>query len=232
MVQRRKLIRGSALMAAMMTTPGLLAEELVRTAGMTEGPFYPDKLPLDTDNDLLLINDSITPGVGQITHLSGKILSPLGRPIRNAFVEIWQCDNNGAYLHAGSGNADKRDSNFQGYGRFLTDSKGNYYFRTIKPVPYPGRTPHIHIAVSLNGHRVFTSQILIKGSPFNQKDGIWRNIKDPAARDSVLAAFNPIKDSPLNELEAEFNVVLGQTAEEHQDGKIRGGIGKRQWRRR
>ena len=232
MVQRRKLIRGSALMAAMMTTPGLFAEELVRTAGMTEGPFYPDKLPLDTDNDLLLINDSITPGVGQITHLSGKILSPLGRPIRNAFVEIWQCDNNGAYLHAGSGNADKRDSNFQGYGRFLTDSKGNYYFRTIKHVPYPGRTPHIHIAVSLNGHRVFTSQILIKGSPFNQKDGIWRNIKDPAARDSVLAAFNPIKDSPLNELEAEFNVVLGQTAEEHQDGKIRGGIGKRQWRRR
>ena len=232
MVQRRKLIRGSALMAAMMTTPGLFAEELVRTAGMTEGPFYPDKLPLDTDNDLLLINDSITPGVGQITHLSGKILSPLGRPIRNAFVEIWQCDNNGAYLHAGSGNADKRDSNFQGYGRFLTDSKGNYYFRTIKPVPYPGRTPHIHIAVSLNGHRVFTSQILIKGSPFNQKAGIWRNIKDPASRDSVLAAFNPIKDSPLNELEAEFNVVLGQTAEEHQDGKIRGGIGKRQWRRR
>ena len=135
-------------------------------------------------------------------------------------------------MHAGSGNADKRDSNFQGYGRFLTDSKGNYYFRTIKPVPYPGRTPHIHIAVSLNGHRVFTSQILIKGSPLNQKDGIWRNIKDPAARDSVLAAFNPIKDSPLNELEAEFNVVLGQTAEEHQDGKIRGGIGKRQWRRR
>ena len=109
MVQRRKLIRGSALMAAMMTTPGLFAEELVRTAGMTEGPFYPDKLPLDTDNDLLLINDSITPGVGQITHLSGKILSPLGRPIRNAFVEIWQCDNNGAYLHAGSGNADKRE---------------------------------------------------------------------------------------------------------------------------
>ena len=86
MVQRRKLIRGSALMAAMMTTPGLFAEELVRTAGMTEGPFYPVGCPY-TDNDLLLINDSITPGVGQITHLSGKILSPLGRPIRNAFVK-------------------------------------------------------------------------------------------------------------------------------------------------
>lgn len=232
MINRRKLIHGSAFVAAAMTTPGLYAEELVRTAQMTEGPFYPNKLPLDTDNDLLIINDSITPGVGQITHLSGKILCPLGRPIRNAFVEIWQCDNNGAYLHTQSGNAENRDSNFQGYGRFLTDSKGNYYFRTIKPVPYPGRTPHIHIAVSLNGHRVFTSQILIKGSPLNQRDGIWRNIKDPKAQASVLAAFNPIKGSPLKELEAEFNVVLGQTAEEHQDGKIRGGIGRPQWRRR
>jgi len=232
MIDRRQLIHGSAFMTAMMTTPGLFAEELVRTAGMTEGPFYPDKLPLDTDNDLLLINDSITPGVGQITHLSGKILCPLGRPIRNAFVEIWQCDNNGAYSHTQSDNAAKRDANFQGYGRFLTDSKGNYYFRTIKPVPYPGRTPHIHIAVSLNGHRVFTSQILIKDSPLNQRDGPWRNIKDVSARNSVLAAFNPIQGSPLNELEAEFNVVLGQTAEEYQDGKIRGGIGKPQWGRR
>ena len=101
-----------------------------------------------------------------------------------------------------------------------------------KRQPYPGRTPHIHIAVSLNGHRVFTSQILVKGSPLNQQDGIWRNIKDPKAQASVLAAFNPIKGSPLKELEAEFDVVLGQTAEEYQDGKIRGGIGKAQWKRR
>ncbi|MEC9095959.1 MAG: intradiol ring-cleavage dioxygenase, partial [Planctomycetota bacterium] len=90
----------------------------------------------------------------------------------------------------------------------------------------------IHIAVSLNGHRVFTSQILIKDSPLNQRDGVWRNLKDDDARNSLLAAFNPVKDSPLKELQAEFNVVLGQTAEEHQDGKIRGGIGKRQWQRR
>ena len=99
-------------------------------------------------------------------------------------------------------------------------------------MPYPGRTPHIHIAVSLNGHRVFTSQILIKGSPLNQRDGVWRNLKDDKARNSLVAAFNPIKGSPLKELEAEFDVGLGQTAEEHQNGKIRGGIGKRQWRSR
>src|SRR5262249_54776532 len=124
-------------------TPGVFAQKLIQTPRQTEGPFYPNKMPLDTDNDLLIINDAITPAVGTITHLSGRILDNHGQPIRSALVEIWQCDNNGAYLHTGTGNADKRDTNFQGFGRFMTGSTGEYFFRTIKPVPYPGRTPHI-----------------------------------------------------------------------------------------
>src|SRR5437763_1195209 len=78
---------------------GAFAEELARTPRMTEGPFYPDKLPLDTDNDLLLSNDSITPAVGEVAHLGGKVLDTSGNPIRNAVVEIWQCDANSVYLH-------------------------------------------------------------------------------------------------------------------------------------
>src|SRR5437763_10264216 len=111
-----------ALGAAAWTTPGLFAQELVRTPAQTEGPFYPDRLPLDTDNDLLIINNSITPAVGEITHVSGRILSASGSPLRNALVEIWQVDNRGAYLHSGSDNARRRDPNFQGFGRFLTGS--------------------------------------------------------------------------------------------------------------
>jgi hypothetical protein len=117
-----------------------------------KGPFYPDHLPLDTDNDLIVINDSITPAVGEITHLSGRILDSHGEPLRNMLVEIWQVDNNGAYLHSGTTNKDKRDKNFQGFGRFFTGSTGEYYFRTVKPVPYPGRTPHIHFMVKAKGH--------------------------------------------------------------------------------
>ena len=100
-----------ALGAAFFTTPGLFAQELTRTPAQTEGPFYPDKLPLDTDNDLLVINDAITPAVGKITHLTGKVLDMKGNPIRNAVVEIWQCDAAGAYLHSGSDNGGKRDRN-------------------------------------------------------------------------------------------------------------------------
>ena len=107
----------------------------------------PEQDALDTDNDLLIVNDAITPAVGAVTYLSGRILDSRGEPIRSAFVEIWQCDNNGAYIHTNSVNRDKRDANFQGFGRFMAGSTGEYLFRTIKPVPYPGRTPHIHFVV-------------------------------------------------------------------------------------
>ena len=111
------------------------------------GAVLPDKLPLDTDNDLLIINDALTPAVGEMTHLSGKILDPKGDPIRNAVVEIWQCDRDGTYLTAPREKA-KYDTNFQGFGRFLTGSTGDYYFRTIKPVPYTGRpAAHIHFKI-------------------------------------------------------------------------------------
>ena len=152
---RRKVLTAGALGVAAFTTPGVFAE-LLQTPRMAEGPFYPDKLPLDTDNDLIQITDDTTPAVGQITHLGGRILDSRGEPVRNALIEIWQCDSNGAYLHSRSANRNNRDSHFQGYGRFLTSSSGEYYFRTIKPVAYPGRTPHVHVKVSIKDKAVLT----------------------------------------------------------------------------
>jgi protocatechuate 3,4-dioxygenase, beta subunit len=201
----------AALTASHFFTPGAFAQELVRTPSQTEGPFYPDHLPLDTDNDLIVINDGITPAVGEITHLWGRILDSHGEPLRNMLVEIWQVDNHGAYLHSDTSNKDKRDKNFQGFGRFLTGLTGEYYFRTVKPVPYPGRTPHIHFALKARGMEKFTTQCYVKGHAGNQKDGIWRNIKDPKARDSVTVDFAPVKNSKIGELTAKFDIVLGFT---------------------
>src|SRR5436305_13654108 len=92
---RRTFLGGLAAGSAALFVPGAFAEELLRTPAQTEGPFYPDHLPLDTDNDLIIVNDAITPAVGEITHLSGRILDARGQPLRNALVEIWQVDNNG-----------------------------------------------------------------------------------------------------------------------------------------
>jgi len=194
-------------------TPGVFAQKLIQTPRQTEGPFYPDKMPLDTDNDLLIINDAITPAVGAVTYLSGRILDSRGEPIRSALVEIWQCDNNGAYIHTNSVNRDKRDANFQGFGRFLTGSTGEYLFRTIKPVPYPGRTPHIHFAVKVKGQEKFTTQCYVKGEPGNERDSVLKGIRDPKARESVIVDFAPIKESRVGELAARFDVVLGYTPE-------------------
>src|SRR5256885_12620680 len=98
-LSRRGLLRaGLSLGAAAYFVPGVFAEQLARTPRLTEGPFYPDKLPLDTDNDLVIVNNSITPAVGEITHLTGRVLSASGEPIKDATVEIWQVANKGVYL--------------------------------------------------------------------------------------------------------------------------------------
>lgn len=210
---RRTLLGGMAAGAAAFYVPGVMAEELVRTPAQTEGPFYPDKLPLDTDNDLIVINDGLTPSVGTITWFSGRLLDLAGNPIRNATIEIWQCDNNGAYLHSGTSNAERRDKNFQGFGRFLTGSTGEYLFRTIKPVAYPGRTPHIHVCVKLKGKKEFVTQCYVKGDPGNERDFIWQSLRGPGERDAVTVDFAPIKESKLGELAAKFDIVLGKTPE-------------------
>jgi protocatechuate 3,4-dioxygenase, beta subunit len=210
---RRRFLRGLGCGAAFLTVPGLFADALVQTPRQTEGPFYPDHLPLDTDNDLIVVNDGLTPAVGEITHLSGRIVDSRGDPVRNALVEIWQVDNHGVYLHTRSAGRDGRDSNFQGFGRFLTGSTGEYYFRTIKPRPYPGRTPHIHFAIKLQGQARWTTQCYIKGEPQNERDSVLRSIRDPEARESVMVDFVSLPGSRAGELSARFDLVMGFTPE-------------------
>jgi protocatechuate 3,4-dioxygenase beta subunit len=210
---RRAFLGTLALGAAAFTVKGAFAEEVVKTPRQTEGPFYPNKLPLDTDNDLIIINDSITPAVGDITHLSGKVMDENGNPLKNALVEIWQVDSKGAYLHTDSANRKERDTNFQGFGRFLTGSSGEYYFRTVKPVAYPGRTPHIHFKIKKGSKELLTTQCYIKGDPGNDKDGILRAIRGEKERASVTIDFAKVKDSKIGELAAKFDIVLGLTPE-------------------
>ena len=192
--------------------PGVFAEELSPTPRQTAGPFYPRKIPLDHDNDLIVVGDNITPAVGQITHLRGRILDVNGMPIRNALVEIWQVDSKGIYQHTrNSRRSANADTNFQGFGRFETGSTGEYYFRTIKPISYPGRTAHIHFAVKLKGHDRWTTQCYVRGEARNKRDGILNSIKNPKVRNSIIVDFVPVQDSAIDELNARFDIVPGFT---------------------
>jgi protocatechuate 3,4-dioxygenase beta subunit len=209
----RRLFLGT-LGASLFSTRGLFAEQLAVTPEREEGPFYPDKLPLDQDNDLILVGDSLTPAVGEITHLTGRILDRNGNPIRNATVEIWQCDANQVYHHTGD-NADGLDKNFQGFGRFTTGSTGAYRFRTIKPVPYPGRpAPHIHFKVKKGDRELLTTQMNIAGHPGNDVDGIASGGLTVFEKELLRAEFKPIEGSKTGELAARFDIVLGRTPDE------------------
>jgi len=208
---RREFVRNFTIGAAGLWVPGVFAEALTMTPRQMEGPFYPVDLPLDTDNDLIIVNDGITPSLGEITHLSGRVLDSKGAPIRNALVEIWQVDHHGVYLHKGSDGGDKRDKNFQGFGRFLTGTSGEYYFRTIKPVAYPGRTPHIHFAIKMKGREKWTTQLYVKGEKQNETDGVIRGIKDAKQLDSVVREFASVPGSKTGELAVKFDIVMGFT---------------------
>lgn len=215
--------------AALYTTPGLFAEALSRplaqTPPMTEGPFYPDKLPLDADNDLIIVGDRVTPAIGQVTNLFGRILDKNGEPARNVTVEIWQCDSNAVYLHTADSESksSQRDRNFQGFGRFETSSTGEYRFRTIKPVPYPGRpAPHIHVKVKRGDRELLTTQLFIRGFAGNARDHLYNEL---AANDRELVQvdFKPVSGSRIGELAATFDVVLGRTPVEGPGGPRRFG---------
>ena len=211
-VSRRRVLGSLAFGAAAFTVRGAFAEELERTPRIQEGPYYPTKLPLDTDNDLLVINDGITPAVGEVTHLSGRILDAKGDPIRNALVEIWQCDRDGTYLRPHLESGDKYDTNFQGFGRFLTGSTGEYYFRTIKPVPYTGRpAAHIHFKVWKDNKVQLTTECFVKGYKGNERDGIYQRAMASPGGQKLPVEFAPVPGSKIGELAARFEIVLGYT---------------------
>ena len=138
---------------------------------------------------------------------------PQSNPIRNVLVEIWQRGQNGVTFTPGSKSAAGRDQNFQGFGRFMTGSSGEYYFRTIKPVLYSGRTRHIHFALKAKGREKWTTECYVKGEPQNERDNILKKIKDPREREAVMVDFAAIKGSRIGELSARFDIVVGLTPE-------------------
>lgn len=205
--RRRTLGLGlTALGAALVPRPGR-AQSLVRTPPQSRGPFYPVELPLDRDNDLVQVAGQSGLARGEITNVIGRVLTGSGRPVAGARVEIWQCNAWGRYHHPGDRRDVPLDPGFQGYGQVVTGPDGRYRFRTIKPVPYPGRTPHIHFAVGGRDFETLVTQLYVAGEPGNERDFLLGAIRDPRARQSLIAPFEPDPAS-RGELLARFDIVL------------------------
>lgn len=200
---RRQLVLGSS--ALLLTTP-IGAAQRALTPSQMLGPFYPVTPPLHRDNDLTQVEGGSGRAAGQIADLYGRVLDIHGRPLAGLRVEIWQCDANGRYRHPRDRGGVDEDPNFQGFGHTVTDAEGRYRFRTIRPVPYPGRTPHIHAAVFQEADRPFVTQIYVAGEPLNQRDGLFMRVPE-ALRPLLLAEFVAVDDA-VAELAAEFDFVL------------------------
>lgn len=206
------LSRRRFLAAAGVALSGLrpaLAGDLAPTPAQTAGPFYPSALPADLDYDLVRVTGMDADALGTVAHVRGRVLDRLGRPLAGALLEIWQCDANGRYLHPGDAGEQPRDPRFQGYGRTVADAGGGYRFRTIRPVPYGGRTPHIHFAVAAPGGRRLVTQMYVAGEPRNETDFVLNRVGDSALRALVVVALAPAPDIEPGALAGTFDIVLG-----------------------
>lgn len=225
-LSRRRFIGDLTAAAAMASVgaPGLLAtpwvaraearleegKPLTLTPAQTEGPYYPRRFPVDVDNDLLKLRGHAELADGMEARVWGRVLDRFGRPLAGAVVEIWQCDDHGRYHNVDNEKGPRqRDENFQGFGRTIADAGGAYWFRTIRPVDYPGRTAHIHYAVMAEGHERLVTQLYIDGNATNDKDPVLRAITDPLQRANILQPFLEMKSGDRKAVAANFDIVVG-----------------------
>ena len=156
------------------------------TPSQTLGPFYPRSAaerPTQTDADLLAFEGDRLLSRGVPLYLTGRVLDRRGSPVTQAEVEIWQCDAHAVYHHPAGGAQGERDPHFQGYGRALTEADGRFHFRTIRPVPYPGRTAHIHLRIAPRGGGALATQLYLPDEPGNARDFLFRQL----SRDEQVA---------------------------------------------
>ncbi len=218
-LNRRRFLRAIGIASAGFTLPGYLAEALTVTPQVTQGPYYPlpNNIPLDKDNDLIYLNSSLTRAVGKISYLTGRILDSSGNPIKGALVEIWHADNSGNYIYSttSSRNA-SADSNFQGFGQFLTGSSGQYKFRTVKAGLYIPRARHYHFAVTIPGQygryctQLFWNETAyVTDSNGNNTSTAWQTQN---AADMVFSTLTTAQQALLNLTYTTVDVATGSVA--------------------
>lgn len=190
-----------------MVVSGKAAAALLPTPRQTAGPFHPPTPPLDADADLLQVGGRGGQAHGTPTHVLGRVIDAEGRAVAGSRVEIWQCDAFGRYHHPLDGGG--ADPNFQGFGAATADAGGAWRFRTIRPVAYSSRAPHIHFAVIPPGGERFTTQMYVAGAPENERDFLLARVRDPAARARLIVPLTPGDELEAGALMARFDIVLG-----------------------
>ncbi len=212
LVARRQCLKALTGGAAGLALPSLA---LAGLPSMTEGPFYPSAAwrskEVDWDADLTRVTRSAGSSAprasGEWLDLGGSVVDARGRPVDGVEIEIWQCDVHGSYRHP-RGAGSQVDEAFQGFGSTRSDAHGNYRFRTIKPVPYPGRTPHIHVRLRHQSFGELISQLFVAGEAGNSRDFLYRSLSSAERASVDLSLKRAPANSPVTWI-SERSLVVG-----------------------
>jgi protocatechuate 3,4-dioxygenase beta subunit len=215
-ISRRRFLEMSSALGGLIGYGGLnplfAQEKRLLTAEQALGPFYPVTKPLDRDADLTHLRGRRASAKGQIIHLMGRVVNPQGKPLAGVKLEIWQANVHGRYAHINDPNDAPLDPNFQGYGAQVTDAKGQYRFKTIKPSAYPtgiddwSRPPHIHFYVT-GRHEALVTQMYFPGEALHAKDRLFQSAGTNQA--TLIAKVEPAAGGmEPDSLAVTWNIVL------------------------
>ena len=194
--------------------PLFAQDKRVLTEEQVLGPFYPMNRPLDRDADLTHLRGRRFSAKGQIIHLMGRVVNLQGKPMPGIRLEIWQANAHGRYSHINDSNSAPLDPNFQGFGVQVTDSKGQFRFKTIKPAAYAtgvadwSRPPHIHFFVK-GRHDALVTQMYFPGEELNAKDRLFQSAGSNQA--SLIARVEPAGNGmEPNSMIVTWDIVLAR----------------------
>ena len=187
---------------------------LPETRTARTGPAFGHGVIRERDNDLTA--QHADDPLGERIFVHGRVLDEDGRPVPRALVEVWQANAAGRYRHKVDTHDAPLDPNFTGTGRTLTDDNGYYFFKTIKPGPYPWGNHHnawrpAHIHFSLFGAGILSrlvTQMYFPGDPLQPLDPIFNSIPNEAARMRLISSLDMNRAEPNYALAYAFDIVL------------------------
>lgn len=141
-----------------------------------------------------------------------------GSPIENVKIDFWEADSSGHY-DVQYDNREKPD----GRGVMYSDGKGVFWFKAIKPVPYPVphdgpvgkllrslhrhpyRPAHMHFMFEKPGYDQLITALYLRNDPYETSDAVF------GVKESLIVDFHPADSTTAQE----YDVPVGTSVLQH-----------------
>jgi catechol 1,2-dioxygenase len=163
------------------------------------GPFWRENSPVTPNFGSIVRSDTS----GAPLFFTGVVVDKAGRPIVGAEVDVWHASPVGLYE-----NQDPEQAEMNLRGKFFTDEKGVFGFRSIKPAGYPVpmggpvgklltaeqrhpfRPAHLHCLIHKAGFKTIASQLYSADDPWLESDAQF------GVTPALIARYVEHRDAP------------------------------------